>query len=682
MGTADRRDQLEALRTALTEAAYQYYVLDTPVLPDAEYDRMMRELELLEAAHPSWARDDSPTQRIGGQPLDAFAEVFHSVPMLSLGNAFDSKEVTDFDRRVCDRLGVTSGSVIEYAAETKLDGLAVSLRYEDGRFVRAATRGDGERGEDVTANVKTIPSVPLKLRGKDFPRLLEVRAEVYLPLDGFHRLNEAQAQRGDRQFANPRNAAAGGLRQLDPAVTARRPLTLFCYGLGEVHGGTLPDEHVAMLQKFRQWGLRVSPEAKVVRGVRGCLEYYEAILGRRDQLGYEIDGVVYKVNDVSAHRRLGAIAKAPRWAIAHKFPAQEEVTTVEGIDLQVGRTGALTPVARLMPVRISGVVVTNASLHNADEIRRKDVRVGDTVVVRRAGDVIPQVLRVVLERRPEGATHYVFPSECPVCSSPLAREKDQVAIRCTGGLTCAAQRKEAIRHFASRRALDIEGLGEKTIDQLVERGLVDSLDDLFGLTTESLSKLERLGERSASNLVMSIERSKSVQLGRFIFALGIPEVGEAMAEVLARHFGSLESLMGAQEDHLLEVEEVGPVVAARILAFFGAVSNREVVGALLSAGLLLQNPERTPTGVGGLLALDGLTFVVTGTLTAMDRNVAKSRLQALGAKVTGSVSTKTSYVVAGDNTGTKLARAEALSIPVLDEGAFLALLEDPSGFRK
>ena len=672
--------RISALRSALDEAGYQYYVLDEPALPDAEYDRMMRELEGLEALHPELVTADSPTQRVGAEPSEAFSEVTHAVPMLSLANAFEPAEVADFDRRVRERLGWPESEQIEYVAETKLDGLAVNLRYEDGHFVQASTRGDGTRGEDVTANVRTIPAVPLRLRGEGFPRLLEIRAEVYLPLEGFAHLNRDQAERGERLFANPRNAAAGGLRQLDPAMTARRPLTLFCYGYGDIDGGELPVDQHAMLLAFQRWGLRVSPEVAVVMGVRGCLDYYESVLRRRDDLAYEIDGVVYKVNNIALRTRLGSVSRAPRWALAHKFPAQEEITTVEGIGVQVGRTGALTPVARLAPVQVAGVTVTNATLHNADEIERKDVRVGDTVVVRRAGDVIPQVLRVLVERRPDGTSPYVFPSQCPICGSPVIREVEQAATRCTGGLVCAAQRKEAIRHFASRRALDIEGLGEKLVDQLVERGLVEDVGGLFSLEVEQLIGLERMGEKSARNLVRALERSKEVELGRFLYGLGIPEVGEATAQTLARHFGALEPLMSASQEALVEVEDVGPIVAERILEFFAASANRDVLASLLEAGVRLQNPTHARGGDApdSANALEGLTFVITGTLAEMDRNDAKSRLQALGAKVTGSVSAKTSYVVAGENAGSKLARAESLSVPVLDEGAFLSVLTDPS----
>ena len=676
--------RITALRSALDEAGYQYYVLDEPALPDAEYDRMMRELEGLEALHPDLVTVDSPTQRVGAEPSEAFSEVIHAAPMLSLANAFEAAEVADFDRRVRERLGWPESEQIEYVAETKLDGLAVNLRYEDGRFVQASTRGDGTRGEDVTANVRTIPAVPLRLRGEGFPRLLEIRAEVYLPLEGFADLNRDQAERGERLFANPRNAAAGGLRQLDPAMTARRPLTLFCYGYGDIDGGELPGDQHAMLLAFQRWGLRVSPEVAVVIGVRGCLDYYESVLRRRDDLAYEIDGVVYKVNNLALRTRLGSVSRAPRWALAHKFPAQEEITTVEGIGVQVGRTGALTPVARLAPVQVAGVTVTNATLHNADEIERKDVRVGDTVVVRRAGDVIPQVLRVLVERRPDGTSPYVFPTRCPICGSPVVREVEQAATRCTGGLVCAAQRKEAIRHFASRRALDIEGLGEKLVDQLVERGLVEDVGGLFSLEVSQLIGLERMGEKSARNLVRALEQSKDVDLGRFLYGLGIPEVGEATAQTLAQHFGGLEPLMSASEEALVEVEDVGPIVAERILEFFAASANRDVLASLLEAGVRLRNPIHTRGGdaPGSANALEGLTFVITGTLAEMDRNDAKSRLQALGAKVTGSVSAKTSYVVAGENAGSKLARAESLSVPVLDEDAFLSVLIDPSSLER
>ena len=674
--------QISALRAEIDFHNHRYHVLDDPLVPDIEYDRLVLELERLEAENPALISPDSPTQRVGAKPLDGFVEVTHDVPMLSLANAFNHEEVGEFDRRVRDRLAWSGETDVEYVAETKLDGLAVSLRYESGRLVRAATRGDGTRGEDVTANVRTIPAVPLRLRGDGIPALLEVRGEVYLPLEGFERLNRGQAARGEKQFANPRNAAAGGLRQLDSRITARRPLTMFCFGLGVVEGLQVPDTHYDMLQRLKSWGLRVSPEVRVVLGVAGCLGYYRDVMARRGSLGYDIDGVVYKVNNLVLRGRLGTVARAPRWALAHKFPAQEESTVVEEIDVQVGRSGALTPVARLRPVQVAGVTVTNATLHNQDEIERKDVRIGDTVVIRRAGDVIPQVLRVILERRPDGTVAFEFPSRCPVCGSPVVREAEQAAMRCTGGLVCPAQRKEAIRHFASRRGLDIEGLGEKLVEQLVDNGLVAHVGDLFHLTQGQVAAIERMGEKSAANLIEALERSKRVSLGRFLYALGISEVGETTAQTLAQEFGALVPLMEADEERLLEVEDVGPIVAARIIQFFAQPYHRYVVTALLEAGIELELPRPAATTDESAPSLDGLVFVLTGTLSSMDRNAAKARLQRLGAKVTGSVSAKTSYVVAGENGGSKLARAESLGVPVLDETAFLSVLDDPARFRE
>ncbi len=664
----DARRRVAELRERIAYHDYRYHVLDDPEIPDAEYDRLVRELEALEAEHPELVTDDSPTRRVGAPPSDAFAPVHHRVPMLSLANAFDDEEVRDFDRRVRERLGLTAPPL--YVAETKLDGLAVSLLYEHGIFTRAATRGDGSTGEDVTANARTIRALPLRLRGDDPPAALEVRAEVFMRHDGFARLNEQQRAAGAKPFANPRNAAAGGLRQLDPRVTATRPLTLYCYGLGHVEGTDLPDSQHGVLAWLRDLGLPVSPEVELVEGADGCLDYYRRIGARRDQLGYDIDGVVYKVDSLAQQEALGYVSRAPRWALAHKFPAQEQLTTVEAIDVQVGRTGILTPVARLAPVHVGGVTVTNATLHNQDEIDRKDVRVGDTVVVRRAGDVIPEVVRVLPERRPAGAQRWTMPERCPVCGSHTVRVEGEVALRCSGGLYCPAQRKQAIRHYASRRAMDIEGLGEKLVDQLVDAGLLKTVADIYTLDVETLARLERVGEKSAANLVAAIERSRRAPLARFLFGLGIRDVGEATALQLAQHFGSLEKLREADEASLQAVPDVGPVVAHEIATFFAEPHNREVLDRL--AAVLTLEPPPPPADDN---PVRGKTFVLTGTLESMERQEAKTRLLSMGARVTGSISKRTDYVVAGEGAGSKLARAEALGIEVLDEAAFLALLD-------
>ena len=656
-----------------------YHVRDAPEIPDAEYDRLFAELLALEAAHPELAEPDSPTQRVGGAPAEGFAEVVHEVPMLSLANAFEESGVADFDRRVRERLALPEGEEIEYVAETKLDGVAVSLRYEHGRLAVAATRGDGTRGEDVTGNVRTVRSIPLRLAGDGFPERLEVRGEVYLPLDRFARLNEEQRERGEREFVNPRNAAAGGLRQLDPRATRSRRLMFFCHGAGRPEGVPSASTHHGLLRRLDGWGLRVSPDVRVVRGVAGCVAYYREIEARREGLGYQIDGVVYKVNRLEDQRRLGSVARAPRWALAHKFPAEEAVTRLLGIDVQVGRTGSLTPVARLEPVFVGGVTVTNATLHNQDEIARKDVRVGDQVVVRRAGDVIPQVLRAVdPERRAPDAPRFEMPTECPVCGAPAVRVEGQAATRCTAGLGCPAQRKQAIRHFASRRAMDVEGLGEKLVDQLVETGLVGTVADLYRLKErrEEVAALERMGVLSTDNLLAGVEKSRGLPLPRFLYALGVPEVGEATAEALARHFGKLFRVREADEAALAEVRDVGPVVAAHVAAFFEA--NRGVVDDLMVVARPAPVPVERPDGGGEAaepLPLAGEVVVLTGALAAMTRDDAKERLLALGAKVTASVSKRTTLVVCGESPGAKRDRAEALGVRTLDEASLLDLLE-------
>ncbi len=656
------------LRDNIDYHNYRYYSLDDPLVPDAEYDRLLRELQSLEDRYPELIIPQSPTRRVGAAPVEAFGEVVHTVPMLSLANAFEEQELVDFDRRVRERLGVEE---IEYAAETKLDGLAASIRYEDGLLVSGATRGDGTRGEDVTQNIRTIKSVPLHLRGDDFPRVLEVRGEVFMTEEGFRRLNEEQARREEKVFANPRNAAAGGLRQLDPSITAARPLTMVCYGIGDVREGWLPSSHTGILARLKHWGLRVSPESLVVQGVDGCRDYYLHMLARRESLGYAIDGVVFKVNDVAEQKQLGAVSRAPRWAIAYKFPAEEELTRVRDIDVQVGRTGTLTPVARLEPVRVGGVTVTNATLHNQDELDRKDVRIGDTVVVRRAGDVIPEVARVVKNRRPRRTRRFTLPDRCPVCGSEVIRMEGEVAARCSGGLYCPAQRKQAVRHFASRRAMDIEGLGEKLVDQLVDAGLVHSIFDVYSLSEEQVAALDRMGKKSATNLVAAIARSRDTTLARFLYALGIRDVGEATALAIATHFGDLKCLRAADEERLQEVPDVGPVVARQITSFFAETHNREILDGLVK---IIRWPAQAPPPAGDA-PLAGKRFVITGTLDAMPRNEAKRRLEALGAKVSGSVSRKTDYLVAGAKSGSKRGKAVELQVTILDEEEFLKLMD-------
>jgi len=659
------RERARELHTQLHEHNYRYYTQDDPLITDAEYDLLLRELQDLEAQYPQLAGPDSPTRRVGAPPLKAFGEVRHKLRMLSLDNAFSDDELVDFDRRVLEKLGVDR---VEYAAEPKLDGLAVSLLYEDGKLVRAATRGDGETGEDVTQNVCTIASVPLKLAGRDIPGSLEVRGEVYLSHAGFRELNRQAEAQGQKHFVNPRNAAAGSLRQLDPAVTATRPLEMFCYGVGKVTGGKLANTHLDILGQLQDWHLRVYEDVQRVSGVEGCETYYRQYEKQREQLPFEIDGVVFKVDSLALQQQLGFVARAPRWAIARKFPAQEKETTVLGIDVQVGRTGALTPVARLEPVFVGGVTVTNATLHNQDEIKRKDVRPGDAVIVRRAGDVIPEVVRVIREKRKKGARRFKLPKQCPVCGSHVVRIEGESVARCSGGLICSAQRKEAIKHFASRRAMDIEGLGDKLVEQLVEKDLVRDASDLYGLSADDLAGLERMAEKSATNLLQALESGKQTTLARFIYSLGIREVGETTAQLLAREFGNLAALMKEDLERLQAVRDVGPVVAENIVEFFREAHNREVIDRLIGAGInwpAVELPEQQP--------LAGKTFVLTGTLS-VPREELKDKLQALGAKVSGSVSKKTDYVVAGENPGSKYDKAKALGVTVLDEAGCKGLM--------
>ena len=663
------RTELDRLYGQIRHHDYCYYVLDAPEVPDAEYDRQYRKLIELEARNPELVASDSPTKRVGSAPVQGLDEVQHAMPMLSLSNAFAKDDVIEFDRRCREALGL---DVVGYVAEPKLDGLAVSLHYDNGRLVRAATRGDGNRGEDVTHNARTIRSIPLHLVGVDHPDQLEVRGEVYMSHTGFTRLNEAQRGSGGKLYVNPRNAAAGSLRQLDPRITASRPLAFYGYGVGLVNARASPESQSQMLDSLRHWGIRVNPQVSVVSGAAGCIDYYEKIVAIREKLAYDIDGVVYKVDSFAAQKQLGFIARAPRWALAHKFPAQEELTVIQSIEVQVGRTGAVTPVARLQPVFVGGVTVSNATLHNASEIKRLDVRVGDTVIIRRAGDVIPEVVSVVLDRRIGGTRAFRFPKRCPICGSDIVGDADQVVLRCSGGLFCSAQLKESIKHFASRRAMDIEGLGSKLVDQLVETGHVRDVADLFDLDLEVLLSLERMGDKSARNLLDAIDHSQNTSLGRFLFALGIPQVGEATANTLAEHFATLDRLRAADQSQLQAVSDVGPVVAEGVIRFFSQTDNQQVIDRLLAAGVIW--PDKQISVPSDKLA--GKTFVLTGTLDQLTRDDAKQRLTDQGARVTGSVSGKTDFLVAGADPGSKLVKAEELGIPVLDEIAFLLLLEE------
>jgi len=657
-GEAERR--IEELREQLRLHNYHYYVLDAPLIPDSEYDRLFSELLQLEEQNPDLITEDSPTRRVGDKPLPGFQEVRHSERMLSLDNVFSDQELADFDRRVRERLG--SDEPIAYTAEPKLDGLAISLRYENGKLVQGATRGDGERGEDVTSNVRTIESVPLRLLGNDYPAVLEVRGEVFMPKAGFEKLNEQARKAGEKGFANPRNAAAGSLRQLDPRLTAKRPLAFYAYGLGNVDEA-IAGGHAEAMQALRKLGIPVSPELKYLEGIDQCLEYYGNILARRDTLPYEIDGVVYKVDSFDEQARLGFVSRAPRWAVAHKFPAQEELTVIEDIEFQVGRTGAVTPVARLKPVTVAGVTVSNATLHNMDEIERKDVRIGDTVIIRRAGDVIPEVVQVVPDRRPKGAKRPELPTTCPVCGSDVLRVEGEAVARCSGGLYCNAQRREGIKHFASRKAMDIEGLGDKLVEQLDEKGLVKTVADVYALKAPEVASLERMGKKSAQNLVGALEKSKTTTLPRFLYALGIREVGEATARSLANHFLTLEAIEQADEEALQQTPDVGPIVASHIASFFRQEHNIEVLQQLLAAGIHWPAIER-PKAHARPFA--GKSFVLTGALSR-PRDQIKAELEGLGARGVGSVTKKTDYVVAGEAAGSKLARAQDLGIEILDE---------------
>jgi DNA ligase (NAD+) len=660
--------QVLALREQIRQHDYQYYVLDAPSIPDSEYDRLFRELQSLETSHPALITADSPTQRIGGIALKAFDSVTHRVAMLSLNNAFEEAEVAAFDRRIREALGL---EIIEYAVEPKFDGLAITLTYENGVLMQGATRGDGYSGEDVTSNLRTIRAIPARLHEIKPPPLIEVRGEVLMLKRDFERLNRDQESRGDKIFVNPRNAAAGSLRQLDPKITAMRPLTFFAYGMGATQGVPALATHSAVMDYLQTLRLPVPRERSMVQGQQGLLAYYESIGRLREQLPYDIDGVVYKVNSLRQQDELGFVSRAPRWAIAHKFPAQEAVTKVLGIDVQVGRTGAITPVARLQPVFVGGVTITNATLHNEDEVRRKDVRIGDIVSVRRAGDVIPEVVSVLKERRPENAREFVMPQTCPVCGSHIVRLEDEAIARCSGGLFCAAQRKQAILHFASRRAMDIEGLGEKLVEQLVEADIVHTLADIYHLSLPVLVNFDRMAEKSAQNIIKALDKSKQTTLARFIYALGIRNVGEATAKDLARYFGNLGALQNADVETLQQVPDVGPIVAESIVVFFAEAHNREVISALMQAGIRWQDSAGKSSASG---VFTGKTLVLTGTMPTLTREHAKDMIEAAGGKVSGSVSKKTDYVVAGADAGSKLTKAQELGVALLDEAGLLALL--------
>lgn len=662
--------ELERLRSEINHHNTLYHSQDDPVISDAEFDRLFRDLKTIEADYPDLVTEDSPTQRVGGAPLSSFSQVEHELPMLSLDNAFGDEDVFDFDQRVKSRL--ESSDDIEYVCEPKIDGVAVSLLYENGKFIRGATRGDGTTGEDITHNVRTIESVPLRLAGEGFPSRLEVRGEVYIAKSVFKKMNQVAEEKGDKVFANPRNATAGSLRQLDSRLTAQRRLTMFCYSVGLVEGGEVPGYHKDILSRLGDWGLRINPLVRLAGGAKQCLEYFNSIRRDRESLDYEIDGVVFKVNDISLQSKLGMLTRTPRWAIAHKFPAEEGITKLNDVEFQVGRTGAITPVARLKPVKVGGVTISNATLHNMDEVERLGLVIGDTVVVQRAGDVIPKIVSVVLEKRPEKTRAIRLPASCPACGSEIMRAEGEVISRCIGGLSCSAQRKESIRHFASRLALDIEGLGDKLVEQLVDEGLIENPADLFKLNEKQLVELERMAPKSASNLLNALEKSKETTLPRFIYGLGIQEVGESTARSLAMHFGDTESLRTANEEQLLSVPDIGPIVAAKIQHFFQQENNLKVIDSLLAAGLRWKTVESQVNPS----ILQGQTWVLTGSLSRLTRSEAKNRLQSLGARVAGSVSKNTSCVVAGDAAGSKLTRAQDLGITVLSEDDLISLFEE------
>jgi len=670
--SAVTRKKIESLREQIRHHNFRYHALDDPEIPDVEYDRLMRELLSLEQDNPKLVTPDSPTQRVGDTPISGFGTVQHQLPMLSLGNAFSEDELQKFHRRVVERLQLDDADHLQYSAEPKLDGAAVSLLYEDGKLIRGATRGDGRTGEDISHNVRTIQAIPLRLIGSGYPKRLEVRGEVFMPKAGFEAYNDKARAAGEKTFVNPRNAAAGSLRQLDPKLTAERPLDMYVYSVGVVENGELPARHSEVISRLQDWGLKVCPERRVVEGIAGCLEYYKNIGRRRNELSYEIDGVVYKVDNLALQAELGFVSRAPRWAIAHKFPAQEELTEVLDVEFQVGRTGAVTPVARLKPVFVGGVTVSNATLHNIDELHRKDVRVGDTVIVRRAGDVIPEVASVIASRRPKNTRRVQLPKTCPVCGSRVAREQGEAVARCTGGLFCAAQRAEALKHFVSRRALDIEGFGAKLIEQLVKSDRIKTPADLFQLGKEELSKLERMGDKSAENVLSSIEASKSTSLSRLLYALGIREVGDATAAGLAAHYGRLKNIVAASEEELQTVPDVGPIVASRIKTFFQEPHNLEVITRLQESGV--NWPESDPVVSTDSGPLARKTLVLTGTLASMTRDEATELIQSAGGKVTKSVTKNTDYLIAGEKAGSKLQKAQKLDIAILDADGLRLLI--------
>lgn len=664
--------QMLDLIQQLNDYSYAYHVKDEPIVPDAVYDRDYRQLQSIEAEHPEWIQADSPTQRVGEKPDSGFTNVAHTVPMLSLDNAFDNESLADFDQRIRKLLNAEQ---VTYCCEPKLDGLAISLRYEEGRLVRGVTRGDGLSGEDITSNIKTIYSVPLKLRTKTPPAVLEVRGEIYMPKEGFEKLNALAVEQGEKTFVNPRNAAAGSLRQLDPKVTAKRPLVMCAYSIGYVEGWEQPESHYAGLLQLSEWGFRTNDLMITAEGAQGCIDYYEKLNEKRASLSYDIDGIVYKVDQIALQNQLGFIARAPRWAIARKFPAQEEMTRILGVDFQVGRTGAITPVARLEPVFVGGVTVSNATLHNKDEIARLGVKVNDFVIVHRAGDVIPKVVQVVIDKRPENATEVIFPEACPVCGSDLEQVEGEAVIRCTGGLVCGAQLKESLKHFVSRKAMDIDGLGDKLIEQLVDQQLVKTPVDIFTLSEkkDTLLSMERMGQKSVEKLLASIEIAKSTQFNRFIYSLGIREVGEATARALTGYFTELDDLMAADQETLVEVEDVGPIVAQHVRLFFDQELNRDTIKGLLAAGVVWEKKQQVSADE---LPLSGKTYVVTGSLSQFSRDQVKDKLQALGAKVSGSVSAKTDCLVAGEKAGSKLTKAQSLNVPIIDEAGVIALLTE------
>ncbi|WP_133130797.1 NAD-dependent DNA ligase LigA [Legionella yabuuchiae] len=671
MNNSDIAKEIERLREKIRHYDYQYYVLDEPSIPDAEYDRCFKQLQALEEKYPQYKSKDSPTERVGVAPVSSLEAIAHQQPMLSLSNVFDEEELKAFIKRVADKLKVNRDDLV-FTCEPKLDGLAVNLTYERGVLVSAATRGDGRVGENITGNIKTIAAVPLKLLGDDIPSMIEVRGEVYMPIAGFEALNETARNAGEKTFANPRNAAAGSLRQLNPSVTATRPLAIYCYGIGANEGILLPDSHFAQLSMLKHLGFRVAPEIEVQRGLTGCLRYYEAMLQRRAELPYEIDGVVYKVDSTAQQNQLGYVARAPRFACAHKFPASEEMTTLLEVDFQVGRTGALTPVARLKPVRVAGVTVSNATLHNMDEIERKDIRIGDEVIVRRAGDVIPEVVSVILEKRPSETKTISLPKECPVCGADVIREEGEAVARCTGGLFCKAQRKRMIWHFASRKAMAIDGLGDVLIEQLVDKERLDDVADLYTLTQEELAEYPRMGPKSAANLVEAMERSKKTTFQRFIYALGIREIGEASAEILANHYKDIEALKNASVEDLMALKDIGPVAADHVVHFFAQDHNLEVIDKLMKFGVSWPTPEVKLADETH--PFYGKTVVLTGSLSRMSRDEAKAKLTARGAKVTGSVSANTDYLIAGADPGSKFTKATELDVTILNEDEFLERL--------